>query len=45
MLVDVMQPKIEQDLYIDDDLDSFMFVDEPENDNDSLIIGMKLKKE
>ena len=45
MLVDVMQPKIEQDLYIDDDLDSFMFVDEPKNDNDSLIIGVKLKKE
>ena len=30
MVVDAVQPKIEQDLYIGDELDSFMFVDEPE---------------
>ena len=43
MVIDAMQPKIEQDLYIDDDLDSFMFVDEPKNDNHSMVIDVKLK--
>ena len=45
MVIDAMQPKIEQDLYIDDDLDSFMFVDEPKNSNDSVVIDVKLKNE
>ena len=31
MVVDIVQPKIEQDLYIGDELDLFMFVNEPEN--------------
>ena len=41
MVIDAMQPKIEQDLYIDDDLDSFMFVDEPKNDNNCMIIDVR----
>ena len=45
MVIDAMQPKIEQDLYIDDDLDSFMFVDEPKNFNDSVVIDVKLNNE
>ena len=44
MVIDATQPKIYQDPYIDDDLDSFMFVDEPKNDNDSMVIDVKLKK-
>ena len=28
MVIDAVQPKIEQDLYIDDDFDSFMIVDD-----------------
>ena len=44
MVIDATQPKIEQDLYTEDDLDSFMFVDEPKNDNDSIVIDVKLKK-
>ena len=44
MVIDATQPKIEQDLYTEDDLDSFMFVDEPKNDNDSMVIDVKLKK-
>ena len=45
MVIDAAQPKIEQDLYIEDDLDSFMFVDEPKNDNDSMVIDVKLRNE
>ena len=45
MVIDAIQPKIEQDLYIDDDLDSFMFADEPKNENDSMVIDVKLKNE
>ena len=45
MVIDATQPKIEQDLYIDDDLDSFMFADEPKNENDSMVIDVKLKNE
>ena len=42
MVIDATQPKIEQDLYFDNDLDSFMFIDEPKNDNDSMVIDVKL---
>ena len=45
MVTDATKPKIEQDLYIDNDIDSFMFVDEPKNDNDSMVIDVKLKTE
>ena len=45
MVIEVAQPKIEQDLYTEDDLDSFMFVDEPKNDNDSMVIDVKLRNE
>ena len=45
IVIDATQPKIERDLYIDNDLDSFMFVDEPKNDNDSMVIDVKLKNE
>ena len=45
MVIDATKPKIEQDLYIDDDLESFMFVSEPKNDNDSVVIDVKLKTE
>ena len=45
MVIDATQPKIEQDLYIDDDLDSFMFVNEPKNNNDSMVTDVKLKNE
>ena len=41
MVIDSTQPKIAQDLYIDDDLDSFMFVNEPNNDNDSMVTDVK----
>ena len=45
MVIDAAQPKIKQDLYIEDDLDSFMFVDESKNDNDSMVIDVKLRNE
>ena len=45
MVSDAIQPKIEQDVYIDDDLDSFIFVDEPKNDKDSMVIDVKPKNE
>ena len=45
IVIDTIQPKIEQDLYIDNDLDSFMFVGEPKNGNDSMVIDVKLKNE
>ena len=45
IVIDTIQPKIEQDLYIDTDLDLFMFVGEPKNDNDSMVIDVKLKNE
>ena len=44
-VINAMQPKIEQDLYTDGDLDSFMFVDEPKNDNGFMVIDVKLKNE
>ena len=45
MVIDAI-PKIEQDLYIDDDLDSFMFADyDSENNSDSIVIDVKPKNE
>ena len=39
-------PKIEQNLYIDDDLNSFMFADsDSENNSDSMVIDVRPKKE
>ena len=41
MLIDAI-PNIEQDLYIDNDLDSFTFADyDSENKNDSMVIDVK----
>ena len=39
MVIDAVQPKIEQDLYIDDDFDSFMIVDDDKKakNNDNVI--------
>ena len=43
---DAVQPKIEQDLYIDDDFDSFMIVDDDkEAKNNDNIIDIKPKNE
>ena len=43
MVIDAI-PKIEQDLYIDDDLNSFMFADcDSENNSDSMVIDVKPK--
>ena len=45
MVIDTI-PKIEQDLYIDDDLDSFMLADyDSENNSDSIVIDVKPKNE
>ena len=45
MVIDAL-PKFEQDLYIDDDLDSFMFaVYDSENNSDSMVIDVKPKTE
>ena len=45
MVIDAIS-KIEQDLYIDDDLDSFMFADyDSENNSDSVVINVKPKNE
>ena len=45
MVIDAI-PKIEQDLYIDDDLNSFMFADyDSENNSDSVVIDVKPKNE
>ena len=39
-------PKIEQNLYIDDDLNSFMFAEsDSENNSDSMVIDVRPKKE
>ena len=45
MVIDAL-PKLEQDLYIDNDLDSFMFaVFDSENNSDSMVIDVKPKTE
>ena len=45
MVIDAI-PKIEKYLYIDDDLDSFMFADyDSENNSNSMVIDVKLKDE
>ena len=45
MVIDAI-PKIEQDLYIHDDLNSFMFADyDSENNSDSMVIDVKPKNE
>ena len=45
MVIDAIS-KIEQDLYIDDDLDSFMFADyDSKNNSDSMVIDVKPKNE
>ena len=40
MVIDAIQPKIEQDLYVDDDFDSFVIADDDKKvkSNDSVII-------
>ena len=45
MVIDTIEPKIEQYLYTDNDLDSFMFVDGSENNGDSIVIDVKPKNE
>ena len=45
MLIDAI-PKIEQDLYVDNDLDSFTFADyDSESKSDSMVIDVKPKNE
>ena len=47
MVIDATEPKIEQDLYIDNDLDSYMFTaeDSENNNNDSMVINVRPKNE
>ena len=47
MVIDATEPKIEQDLYIDNDLDSYMFTaeDSVNNNNDSKVINVRPKYE
>ena len=45
MVIDATEPKIEQDLYIDNDLDSFIFADNSENNDDFMVIDVKPKNE
>ena len=42
MVLDAVQPKIEQDIYNDDELDSFMFVDEQSKNEE--VIDVKPSK-
>ena len=47
MVIDAIQPKIEQDLYIDDDFDSFMIVDDDKkakNNNNVIDVNQKMSK-
>ena len=45
MVIDAIEPKIEQDLYIDNDLDSFIIADNSENNDDFMVIDVKPKNE
>ena len=47
MVIDAVEPKIEPDFYIDDDLDSYMFAaeDSENNNDDSIVMDIKPKNE
>ena len=47
MVIDAVEPKIEPDFYIDDDLDSYMFAaeDSENNNDDSIVMDINPKNE